>query len=81
MSTSTDHVLANYEAFKRHLPDLLTRHHGKFALMRDEAVVEVFDTASDAVKTGRALFQDGKYSVQEITGSPVNLGYFSYAVH
>jgi len=81
MSTPADHVQANYEAFKQHFPGLLLKHPGKFALMRDEKVVEVFDTASDAVKAGRALFADARYSVQEITGAPVNLGYFSYAVH
>ena len=81
MSTPVDHVLTNYEAFKRNLPALLAQHPGKFALMRDAAVVEIFDTASDAAKTGRALYPDARYSVQEITNVPVNLGYFSYAVH
>ncbi|MBX6420560.1 MAG: hypothetical protein IRZ06_06090 [Nevskia sp.] len=81
MNHPVDHVRANYEAFKKKLPELLAKYPGKFALMRDENIVEIFDTAADAAKAGKALYADGRYSIQEITGTPVNLGFFSYAVH
>lgn len=74
-------VETNYAAFKKLLPTLLAKHKGKFALMHDGEVLEFFDTARDAFLAGQKLYdsQDG-FSVQEVTDSPADLGYFSYAV-
>ena len=71
----------NYQAFQSLLPTLLTQHPGKFALMRDRKVVEFFDTPRDAYVTGQRLFSnDHLFSVQEVTESAVDLGYYSHAV-
>jgi len=32
-------------------------------------------------ETGQKLFADGLFSVQKITGEPIDLGFFSHAVH
>ena len=71
----------NYEAFKELLPDLIKTQAGKFALMHDRAVVETFDTARDAMIYGENAFSDGLFSIQEVTGAVVDLGYFSHAMH
>ncbi len=71
----------NYEAFEKKLPDLIMAYRGKFALMRDGEIVEFFDTARDAVLAGQKLFEkDGLFSVQEIIETPIDLGFFSYAI-
>ena len=70
----------NYEAFKQELPNLLAIHRGKFALMRDEAIIEVFDTARDAFVAGQKLFADNLFSVQEIVETPIDLGFYSHAL-
>jgi hypothetical protein len=75
-----DQVRRNYDAFVQKLPDLLTAHRGKFALMHDAEIVEFFDTAGDAYRAGQKLFEDQNFSIQEVTDSPVDLGFFSYAV-
>ena len=75
-----EEVDQNYQAFKARLPELAQSHPGKFALMRHSAIVEFFDTARDAHVTGRTLFPDELFSVQEVTEAPVDLGYFSHAV-
>lgn len=81
MSKSQETVDKNYEAFRQVLPNIVKDHAGQFALLHSGEIVEYFDTANDAAKTGKHLFEDGEFSVQEVTNSPVNLGYFSYAQH
>lgn len=75
-----DAVDRNFSAFEKMLPELATNHLGKFALLRDEKVVEIFDSARDALVYARAQYSDGLYSVQEINRRVVDLGYFSHAV-
>ena len=71
----------NFEAFQKLLPDLIGRVRGKYALMRDEEVIEFFDSARDAVIYGQKQFPDGLISVQHVTNRVVDLGYFSHALH
>jgi len=78
--TPEQQVKTNYEAFVQKLPELLETHRGKFALMHDGQIVEFFDTAGDAFRTGIKLYHDQDFSIQEVTDSPVDLGFFSYAV-
>ncbi len=73
-------VRRNYEAFVKQLPELLATRRGKFALMRDGLIVEFYDTAADAYKVGVTNYREGNFSIQEVTDSPVDLGFFSYAV-
>jgi hypothetical protein len=71
----------NYAAFQEKLPELLKTHPGKFALMRDAEIIAFFDTASDAyVAASKLLKEDQPFSIQEVVGGPINLGYFSYAM-
>ncbi len=47
--TAKEKVLTeNFTAFQAELPDLLDRARGKFALLRNQKVVGLFDTASAA---------------------------------
>ena len=70
----------NFEAFKIMLPDLLKDHAGKYGLLRGTKLIEKFDTAGDALIYARAQFPDDLYSIQEITGRTIDLGFFSHAV-
>jgi hypothetical protein len=78
MATQVDR---NYEAFKRLLPEILSSHAGKFAVMHDEQIVEYFDSLADAVRFGNTEFGDANFSIQEVTSQNINLGYYSYALH
>lgn len=79
MGASQKTIDDNYAAFERVLPDIMQQYAGRFALMRDAKIVDFYDTARDAVTAGTCLYEDGEFSVQEVTQTPVNLGYFSYA--
>ena len=70
----------NYQAFQQQFPSLIATQRGKFALMRDGQIIEFFDTARDAYIAGQRLFEQEKlFSVQEVTDTPVDLGFFSHA--
>ncbi|MDX2073492.1 MAG: hypothetical protein SFX19_03895 [Alphaproteobacteria bacterium] len=73
-------VDSNYEAFKRLLPAIIGVHANQYALMRNGDVVEYFDTAKDAFSAGSKIFEDGLFSVQKVTDSISDLGYYSHAM-
>ena len=70
----------NYRAFLDLLPELLGSDPGSFVLMRQRKTVQVFDTLGDAVAAGHLKFDDGLFSVQEVTEQVADLGFFSHAV-
>jgi hypothetical protein len=81
MAEIQEEVKNNYEAFINMLPDLIESKRGKFALMRKQEIVDFFDTARDAYTAGQKLFtEDRLFSVQQIIDTPVDLGFFSYAM-
>ena len=73
-------VDANYTAFEALLPSLMTSHAGAHALMRHTRIVDFYDSVPTALAAGRSRFEDGIYSVQEVTDRPVDLGVYSHGV-
>lgn len=76
-----DYITANYDAFEALLPSILDEHHGQFALLHERQIVEYFSTAGDAYKAGKQLYPDGLFSIQEVVAEPLDLGFFSHAMH
>lgn len=70
----------NFAAFKERLPDLLTTHAGKIALLSDGEIVGFFDSFGDAMQFGLEKFgaQD-RFSLQEVTDHTISLGIYSHA--
>lgn len=68
----------NYEAFLALLPEIISVHGGKFALLHDCQIVGYFDTSLAATLDGHREFGSGRYSVQEVTSEPEHLGFYSY---
>ena len=82
MTTELDlEIQSNLKAFQAQSDKLRKCHRGRYALLRHEEIVAIYDTVRDAQITGSKFFDDGLYSVQKIGMSPINLGSFSYAVH
>ena len=79
MSASQATIDKNYAAFEKALPEIIQQNPGRFALMRNAEIIAFYDTARDAITAGQHLYEDGEFSIQEVTMTPVNLGYFSYA--
>lgn len=74
-------VDANYETFLQLNDEVFLQNYGRHALMRDGEVVEVFDSWQDARKTAMLLYEDKVFLVQKFDKTPVDLGFYSYAVH
>jgi hypothetical protein len=68
----------NLDFFVGELPKLGPQV-GKFALLHDRSIIGFFDTVPDAVKVGNERYPEGQFSVQQVTETPVDLGYFSHA--
>ena len=71
----------NFVAFKTLLPELSKEHSGKYALMRHEDIVQIFDSPGDAAIFAEEKYHDELYSIQQITDQLADLGYFSHALH
>lgn len=71
-------VERNYAAFQEMLPELMKTMPGKFVVMHDKKIVATLSTFAEANLTGRMLYGDSVYSVQEVTETPVDLGWFSH---
>ncbi|MDE0151367.1 MAG: hypothetical protein OXK80_02565 [Bdellovibrionales bacterium] len=68
MCPSKESWLKNYEFFKTKLPSLIQKNEGKFAVVQNEKVIDIFDTEDLA----RQYIRDnnlipGSFLVQEIT--------------
>ena len=70
----------NYEVFRKQLPGLLETNQGQFALLHHGEIIKFFDTVQEAVLYGQDNFDDDLYSVQEVTDTASDLGWFSHAV-
>ena len=75
-----EEVDANYEVFLKMLPSILHEHRDRYALMKGGKIISYFSTAQDARTTAELLFNDGLYSIQLVTDTAINLGFFTNAV-
>ncbi len=76
-----EEVDANFKAFQELLPSIITNERNRWALMKNRECVAFYDTFRDAKTAGDALYDDGIFSIQEVTGTSVDLGWFSHALH
>ena len=83
MSTHTiqDEVDRNYEEFLRLLPQLIVTQRGKYALIKDGKVIGFFSSAEDARVAASSFISDRLFSIQQVTDTSINLGFYNYAVN
>jgi len=75
-----DQVDNNFKAFQSLLPSILPLHRDKYALMKDGEIVAYYSTLEDAYMTANRFYRDQPFSVQKVTETPIDLGFFSHAV-
>ena len=80
MPDKREEIERNFAAFQEKLPELLQSHAGKFAVIRNQEIVDFFDTMADAAKFAARSFPDGMFSIQEVTERRIQLGFFSVAL-
>ncbi|MGH7068952.1 MAG: hypothetical protein ACREFO_02920 [Acetobacteraceae bacterium] len=79
-SNNQEEVDRNYEAFLKILPSILRANRNKYALMKDEKILGYYGTAADARVAADTFIADGRFSIQEVTDSSVDLGFYTDAV-
>ena len=74
MTTDRDAMLlANFRAFEKLSAQFKKADKGKYALMRDQKLIGVFDTARLAHKHALDTYDDDNYSVQEVGQKPIDV--------
>jgi hypothetical protein len=81
MPSIQEEVNRNYEEFIKELPNIIRDHRGQYALMKNGMIINYFSTAADARMAAEAFITDGLFSIQQVTETTIDLGYFNYAVH
>ena len=54
------------ETYKKQKPELLGKYKGKFALIKNNDIVDVFETESDAIRQGHKKFGNVPFLVKQI---------------
>jgi hypothetical protein len=80
MTKIQEEVDRNYEAFTRELSNIMGSHRGQFALMKDQKIINFFSSASDARAAAISFIPDKIFSIQQVIDTPIDLGYFYYAI-
>ena len=71
-------IRQNFYYFQGVVSDLMPVHAGKYALLRQRSVVDIFSRPIEAMDAGFARFTDGLFSVQRVIDRPLDLGFMSY---
>lgn len=72
---------ANLEVFIASFAALAGKFPGQHVLIRKGEVIAAFVTPLQAQREGERLFDDGLFSVQEVTAQVADLGFYSHAMH
>jgi len=80
MTAGQDEVNQNYEAFLKLLPTLLATHRDKYALMKGGKILGFFSTAQDARSAANLSISDKIYSIQLVSNTAINVGYYTNAL-
>ena len=71
-------ITRNFAYFETVVGDLMPRHAGHYALLRDQTLVDVYARPGEAVAAAASRFDDGRFSVQRVIDRPLDLGFLSY---
>lgn len=66
-------VTTEIAAYERMRPTLEATHMGKWVLIHDEKLVDVFESFSDAAEVAVARFGRGPYVIRQVGAPPVVL--------
>ena len=71
---SQSQVEQNHQAYLDRYRHLEAEHTGKYALMRDGELIEIYEDLDSGYADGAAKFGDGEFSLKEIGAEPARLG-------
>ncbi|MDX2143687.1 MAG: hypothetical protein SFV19_10055 [Rhodospirillaceae bacterium] len=68
----------NFDYFQGVVASLMAEHAGQHALLRHQQVDSFYDTSVAALIEGYKKFPDGLFSIQKVTVTPIDLGFYSH---
>ncbi len=77
LNEARDEVNANFKYFQSRLSELKKLHPNEFALIHKKKIIEFFESENDAIKIGMKQYGEGRFSVQQVVDTPIDLGYQS----
>jgi hypothetical protein len=80
MAVAETTLHAELDFFEQHRSELLGRARGKYALIKGERLVDVFDSESDAIRRGYHEFGNDAFLVKHIVEVEVPFNFTSYNV-
>ncbi|MGI6594919.1 MAG: hypothetical protein ACOX24_07610 [Christensenellales bacterium] len=66
----------NYEFFKKNFDDLYEKHKDRFVVIKDQAVLAVYDTFDEAYTTTIKTEKLGTFLIQECSDPKNRIAYF-----
>ncbi len=73
-------VRENYDFFKTQISQLKDGYLNKFALLHHKEITNFFTSEDDAIEIGIEKYGEGKFSVQQVNDSNIELGYQSHVI-
>ncbi len=80
MTKIQEEIDRNYDAFLVVLPSIMHANRDKYALMKSGKILAYFSSSYDARTAAKMSISDNLFSIQRVTDSSIDLGYFSHAV-
>jgi hypothetical protein len=80
MADRRQEINQNLEFFLGELPKMLPTQRGKFVLLRHKKIVGYYETVVDAVNAANTIYPDKIFSVQQVTDSAADAGFYSHAM-
>lgn len=79
MSLRQHEIDQNYQYFQSVVGSYIGTHEGQYAVLHHRSVVGIYRSLAEAVNVGHAQFDGGVFSIQEVTDSPIDMGFYSHA--
>ena len=80
MSDRRQEINDNLAFFLREVPKLLPTYRDKFALLRHKKIIGYYETVVDAVSAASSLYPDEIFSIQQVTDTAADAGFYSHAM-
>ena len=71
----------NLDAYEEKKNELELDHSGKFAVMHNGELVDIYNDEQDAYKSACARFGLGKFVLKHIGGRPISLGMYTICIN
>jgi hypothetical protein len=68
----------NFNYFQSIVTNLMAEHAGQHVVLRHQRVDSFYDSPATAFVEGYKKFPDGLFSVQKVTTTPIDLGFYSH---